>query len=375
MIDPVDGWILLTGALVALSGALLGPFLVLRGQTMAADAIAHAIVLGIVLVWLLTGLRSGPVMVAGAALAGLASVLAAEALARTRLVSDDAAIGLVFPAMFAAGVLLINLNARNLHLDIDAVLLGEIGLVWLNTAPVGGGGVPVAVLTLVVVGAINLAVVMGLWKELKLCAFDPGLAQALGFRPRLMGAGLLALTSLTAVAAFEAVGVVLFLAFLIVPAVSGLLMAPRLALALGLAVVFGLAAVPLGYGAALNWDLPIGPAMALATGVGLALALAAGPRRGLVATLRRRDSRAAEARLMALLTHLAAHEGGANAAEECTEAALGAHLHWTDAQSRKALLSALDRGLIRRGGAGELELTSTGRARGRSLPRRQDPRH
>ncbi|MFA5539544.1 MAG: metal ABC transporter permease, partial [Gemmobacter sp.] len=90
----IPAMIVLTGVLVGLASVLPGTFLVLRGNAMLTDAISHSIVLGIVLVWLATGATAGPVQIAGAALAGIVTVVATEALARTRLVKPDAAIGL-----------------------------------------------------------------------------------------------------------------------------------------------------------------------------------------------------------------------------------------------------------------------------------------
>lgn len=373
MIDPVSLMILGTGALVALGGALLGTFLVLRGQAMAGDAISHAIVLGIVLAWMLTGARTGPLSVGGAALAGLASVLAAQALARSRLMAHDAATGLVFPAMFAAGVLLINLNARNLHLDVDTVLLGEIGFVWLDTTQVFGVDLPSAGVTLAIVALIDAAFLTLFWKELKVASFDPGLAAAQGFHPNILGQGLLALTAVTAVAAFDAVGVVLFLAFLIVPAVTGRIVAGGTGGMLGLAVLSGLVSVVIGYAGALYWDVSIGGSMAVATMLGLVLALAASPRSGLVAAVLRRRAIRQEALLMTLLAHLAAHEGTEAQHEESTPEALTDHLGWSPDLAGAVVLAALDRQVIRRAGD-ELALTEAGRALAREEARRMDRR-
>ncbi|MCB1407151.1 MAG: metal ABC transporter permease [Rhodobacteraceae bacterium] len=369
----LDLMILGTGALVALSGALLGTFLVLRGQAMSGDAISHAIVLGIILAWMLTGARAGPIVVGGAALAGIAAVLGAQVLARSGLMGQDSATGLVFPAMFALGVLLINLNARNLHLDVDSVLLGEIGYVWLNTVTWFGVDLPVAGVTLAAVTVVNAAFLALFWKEQKIAAFDPGLAAALGFRPQAMGLVLLTLTAMTAVAAFDAVGVVLFLAFLIVPAVTGQLVAASVFGILVVAMGSGVISVGLGYGAALQWDVSIGGSMALATGLGLGLALLASPRSGLVAAVIRRRAIRLEAMVATLLTHLATHEGTAVQAEECTHAALVDHLFWREARAQRVVLEALDRGVIRRAGA-EYALTEAGRALARAAARRIDRR-
>jgi manganese/zinc/iron transport system permease protein len=353
--------IFLTGALVGLAAAPPGLFLVLRGTAMLTDALSHSIVLGIVLVWMLTGAVSGPVQLLGAALTGVVTVALTGALQRARLVAADAAIGLVFPAMFAAGVLLINLYARDVHVDADTVLLGEIALVWLETVTVAGQEVPVSVLTLAIVLLVNLSFVALFWKELVLGSFDPGLAAALGLRPGLLHQGLLVLTAVTAVAAFEAVGAILFIAFVVVPAASALFLTDRPARALGLAMALAVLAAGLGQGLAFRLDVSIGGMMAVAAGGLFALVLVLAPRRGVVARALRRRAEAADRDARALVAHLFTHEDGPEAATECTEGALSAHLRWDAARGAAVILRGLDRGLIARDGA-LLVLTPKGRA-------------
>jgi manganese/zinc/iron transport system permease protein len=361
-----DAMIVLTGLLVGASGALLGTFLVLGGRAMLTDAIAHAIVFGIIVVWLLTRQMAGPVQVIGAAMAGMLTVLLSEALARSRLVRTDAAIGLVFPALFSAGVLLIALNARHVHIHTDSVLLGEIGFVWLETVTLAGLRVPVAVLTLAAVLAVNLAFVLAFWKELKIATFDPVLAAALGFAPGLIFHALLALTSVTAVAAFDAVGAVLFIAFVIVPPATAFLLTRRVGRMAALAVLLAMAAVGTGYALALRWDVSIAGMMASMTGVFFAAALLAAPDQGLIArALHRRAERAAnDART--LVAHLFTHQHTEAMDAENTARALTEHLRWPEDRARAAILQGLDRGLVRRDGR-ILWLTEKGEAMARGI--------
>ncbi len=357
----IPAQIIATGALVGVAAATLGLFLVLRGAAMLTHAISHSIVLGIVLTWLVTGQTSGPLLVIGAALGGLLSVVLTDMLARTGLVRMDAAIGLVFPALFAAGVLLIGIYGRQVHIDQHAVLLGEIGFVWLDTVQVAGQPLPRALVSVGVLAAINGAFVALFWKELKLATFDPALARALGFAPGALGLALLALTSATSVASFDAVGAVLFIAFVIVPPAAALLLTDRLGRALALAIGIALASAGLGYPLAVWWDASIGGAMAVMTGVFLLAAGIAGPRYGLVAALLRRRTQAWDADCRSLAAHLYNHESGPEAAEENTLRALTAHLGWTEAQVRRVILQSLDRGFVVRHGD-LLHLTPKGRA-------------
>ena len=116
----------LVASVVAVACALPGVFLVLRRMALMSDAISHSILLGIVLAFFVVEDLASPFLIAAAAATGLVTVGLVELLNGTRLVRQDAAIGLVFPALFSVGVILIARHAGNVHLDVDAVLLGEL---------------------------------------------------------------------------------------------------------------------------------------------------------------------------------------------------------------------------------------------------------
>ena len=352
--------IMATGVAVGVAAALIGPFLVLRRGAMLSDAISHSIVFGIVAVWLMTGAASGPVQIVGAALTGVLTVFLTEALASSGKVKVDAAIGLVFPALFSLGVLLLNLYASDVHIDAHTVLLGEIGFVWLDTLVVAGHDVPRALVWMSVVAVLNAAFVALFWKELKLATFDPVLAQALGFMPRALYYGLLFLTSGTAVAAFDAVGAIMFIAFVIVPPSAAYLLTDRLGAMVAIGGVLAAASTVSGYHLAVVWDVSIGGMMAVMTGVCLALAVLGGPRHGLLAKLRTRWRAAYENEVRTLMVHLATHEKGRERADENVAIALTAHLDWTEAQARAVLKRSLRRGFVLRDGE-LLHLTEKGR--------------
>lgn len=293
--SALQGWldqpgvtIVAIGALVGIAASLLGSFLVLRRESMLSDAISHSVLLGIVVAYLLTGTLDTPLHVLGAALAGLLTVWLSDLLARSRRVKSDAAIGLVFPALFALAVLLINVYARDVHLDTDAVLLGEIGFAWLDVIELGGLEIARSLLTMLVITIVNLAFVTLLYKELKLATFDPGLATAFGLRPTLIGYALLALVSVTAVGAFDAVGAILFVAFVIVPPTAAYLVTDRLWRMLVIGCAISVAASLGGYALALRLDVSIGGAMASSTGLFLLAALVLGKHGLLARALRRR---------------------------------------------------------------------------------------
>ncbi len=131
---------ILVGMLVALSGSWLGTFLLLRNMSMTSDAISHTVLFGIVVAFLLM-LEvfdmepdvSSPWLIIGAAGAGVLTVLVTEAMNRSGLVREDAALGLTFSLFFALSIILISRYIDNVHIDEDAVLVGEIGLAWADT--------------------------------------------------------------------------------------------------------------------------------------------------------------------------------------------------------------------------------------------------
>ena len=130
----------LVGSLIAVSGALLGTFLLLRGMSLTSDAISHTVLLGIVVAFMLMSSVLGQTpdlssawLIIGAAAAGVATVVLTELIYRSGLVRQDAALGLAFPLLFALAVIMVSRFVDDVHLDEDAVLVGEIGVAWANT--------------------------------------------------------------------------------------------------------------------------------------------------------------------------------------------------------------------------------------------------
>jgi manganese/zinc/iron transport system permease protein len=243
--------ILLTATLVASACALPGVFLVLRKLAMVADAISHAILPGIVVAYFLA---RGPNLLAGfvwATAAGVLTVGLIEALHRTGRVKEDAATGIVFPAMFALGVFLVARYFANLHVDTDAVLYGEIALAPFDTLLIGGRDLgPQSLWVMGGLTLLNLAFILLFYKELKLATFDPGLAATLGFAPVALHYGLMTLVALTTVGAFTAVGAILVVALLIVPAATAYLLTDRLPVMIGLTLLVGAVSGAVGFGPA-----------------------------------------------------------------------------------------------------------------------------
>lgn len=305
----VDLIIVATACLVSTAAALLGCFLLLRRMVLLSDAISHTVFPGIVLAfWLSGGERATLVALAGAALAGLLTVMLVHWLTATGRVKNDAAIGLVFPALFSLGVLAVSLYFRNVHLDLDAVLYGEIAYAPFNTLEVFGR--PLGPESLWLSGGlalIDLAFVLLFYKELKLSTFDPDLAAALGFYPGLVHYALMGLVSLTAVVSFQSVGAILIVALLSIPAAAAYLLTHRLSLMLVVAVAMGVVASVVGYLLAILWDAAIAAMIATVAAGLLLLAWLFSPLDGLLVAYRRRKRQRQRVAVRLLVTHLAHH--------------------------------------------------------------------
>lgn len=303
--------ILLTASIIAASCALVGSFLVLRKMALLGDAISHAVLPGIVVAFLVSGSRSPLPMLIGAASLGMLTVLLVELAARTRRLREDTSIGVVFPALFAIGVILISRYAGQVDLDLDCVLYGEIAyapwdLMYIGERPIGPRALWIGGSVLL----LDLVLVTLFYKELKLTTFDPQLAAALGFAPAAVHYLLMVLVSITVVGAFESVGAILVVAMLVVPPATAYLLTERLSRMLLLSIALGIASALIGYGLARIWDASIAGAMASVSGVLFLTTFLLSPRHGLAAKLwrRRKLGRAMSEQL--LMLHLS-HAGPA----------------------------------------------------------------
>jgi len=330
--------VILTGAACATACAIPGCFLVLRGISLIGDAISHAVLPGIVVAFLITHSLSAWPVVIGASAVGLVTVFLIEVLTRTRRVKEDAAIAVVFPALFALGVLLLVQYADHRDLDPDCVLHGEILHSPLLTMEIFGATVSRPLFVLVIAAVVNLLFAIVFFKELKLSTFDAGLAAASGFSPVLLHYLLTGVVSLTTVASFESVGAILVVAFLIVPASTAYLLTDRLGLMLGLAMAIGSTAAFLGYHLAVALDASVAGSMTVAMGAIFLLVWLVAPREGVLARFVRIRRRKARFALALVLEHLVR--------EPTSEPDLAPALRWPEPQIAELVATLTTRGFV-----------------------------
>ncbi len=394
------------GVLIAVAGGTLGTFLLLRGMALTSDAISHTVLLGIVVSFMVMSRLSdsapdlsSPWLILGAVFAGVVTVVLTELIHASGLMKQDAALGLAFPFLFALAVVFVSRYVDDVHMDEDAVMVGEIGVAWANTNshPIGDwepilitdedpraefsrrcincspNGIgprdeeaefeqlcdncgeysptqafaaglitsppsvvfwPKAVTVTLIAALAAVLFTLVFYKELKLSTFDSALARSLGKNPRLLNYGLMIVVSLACVAAFDAVGSILVIAFFIIPPATAYLLTNHLAVMIGTSIAFGAAGSYWGYdlargrlfGVSLsdNWDTSISASMVLMMLVLFIGAFLVSPRYGLVAAMFRRHRQRRVFSEMVLLGHLSHHHG-----RRITRGDLAGDIGWT----------------------------------------------
>ncbi|MDX1316525.1 metal ABC transporter permease [Xanthomarina gelatinilytica] len=333
----------LIASLVAIACAIPGTFLVLRKMAMISDAISHSILPGLVIGFFITQDLNSPLLILLAALTGIITVVLVERIQKTGLVKEDTAIGLVFPALFSIGVILIAKNANDIHLDVDAVLLGELAFAPFDRLIIAGTDIgPKSLWVIGTILAITIGLLIAFFKELKISTFDAGLAASLGFSPALIHYGLMTMASITTVGAFDAVGAILVVALMIAPAASAYLLTTDLKKMLGLAIAFGVFSAISGYWLAHWLDASIAGSITTMLGILFLIIYLFAPSKGLIAVMYREKQQRTEVSLLTFLLHLKNHseerERHVNHLQE--------HINWQKVRAKTVLDLALKNNMI-----------------------------
>lgn len=199
--------VLVVGALCG----LVGTFVVLRGLAFIGDALAHAVFPGVVISYM-----AGRSILIGAFVFGAFTALSVGIVARSRRVSEDSAIGVIFAAFFALGVVLIS-RQEGFQRDLSSLLFGNVlGVSWQD------------VQVTAVIGLVVAAIVFALLKEFTLVAFDSTMARSVGYPVFALDMVLLLLVAATIVVSLQAVGNILILALIVTPPAAARLLTDRL---------------------------------------------------------------------------------------------------------------------------------------------------
>ncbi|RZS56403.1 manganese transport system permease protein [Microcella putealis] len=255
--------------------AVLSCWLVLIGWSLMGDAVAHAVLPGVVLAYLV-----GAPFAVGALVFGLLAVLLIGVVRDTSRVKEDAAIGIVFTSLFALGIVLVSVVPS--QIDLGHIVFGNI---------LGVG--PADLVQIAVIGAVALALLIVKRRDLTLFAFDPAHAHSIGLSPRRLSALLLGLLALTAVVGLQIVGVVLVVALLIIPGATARLLTDRIQRMLVIAPLIAAASSLVGVAASYYLDVASGGAVVVVNAIVFFAVYLLHPRRGLAARIRRPRASAA----------------------------------------------------------------------------------
>lgn len=331
--------------ITAITCALIGNFLVLRKLSMVSDAISHSVLLGIVLAFFIVRDVSSPWLIAGAALFGVLTVFSVEMLSETGLVKNDDAVGIVFPLFFSLAVILITKYARNVHLDTDMVLMGEVIMAPLYRMSVFGISLPRAFVQMCVIFLFNMVFMVTFFKELKLSTFDENFAATIGFSSVILYYALMSLSSLTAVVAFDAVGAILVVSFLIAPGACAYLVTKDLKQMLWVSVLYAVANSVIGYILALYFQVSMSGMAATAAGVTFLFTFLF-HREGLITLLILQQRRKKEFYLDLMMMHIGNHMHRFDEQRELGLTSIQKHLNWKQEILEKRGRELMKRGII-----------------------------
>jgi len=217
--------------LLAISSALVGCFTFLKKKALVGDAVAHAVLPGICLAFLLSGTKNPIFLITGAFITGWLSLILIDVITRKSKIKEDTAIGLILSVFFGVGILLLTMiqhSGNAAQTGLDSFLFGKAA------ALVGDD--------LMIFSVISISLLIGVilfYKEFALISFDEDFAKSIGFPVKRLELTLTTLTVLAVVTGIQAVGVVLMAAMLITPAAAARFWTNKLNIMLLLAAIFG----------------------------------------------------------------------------------------------------------------------------------------
>ena len=262
---------LITSVMVGISAGIIGSFIILRGMSLMGDAISHAVLPGVALSYML-----GSSYIIGATIFGMASAALIGFVTKHSRLKNDTAIGIVFSAFFALGIILISF-ARS-STDLYHILFGNVLAVRDSDM----------FLTAAVLVIVLIAVPL-FYNQLKLTSFAPTIAKSYGWNISAINYGLMFLLTLVAVTSLQTVGTILVIAMLITPAATAYQLTDKLLVMIVLSTVFGTLSSIVGLYFSYSYNLPSGATIVMAAAVFFIVAFIFAPKKGLIGQLRKEN--------------------------------------------------------------------------------------
>ncbi|MDS9472431.1 metal ABC transporter permease [Sporosarcina pasteurii] len=255
---------LFTSIMVGIICGVIGSFIVLRGMALIGDAISHAVLPGVAISYML-----GINFFYGAVVTGMLTAIGIGYINQNSRIKNDSAIGIVFSAAFALGVILI--GKANSSIDLNRILFGNVLSVrtsdmWMT----------------LIIGAIVLLTVIFFYKELLVSTFDPTFAAAYGLPNKFIHYVIMILLTMVTVASLQTVGIILVVAMLITPASTAYLLTNRLWVMILLAAIFGAISSIIGLYFSFIYNLSSGAVIVLVSTAFFLIAFFLSPKQGML---------------------------------------------------------------------------------------------
>lgn len=261
---------LITSAISGVSCALIGCFIILRRMALIGDALAHAILPGVVVAYMIAG--TGPIgLFLGAMAAGILTSLTIAFVQGNSRIKEDSSIGIAFTFFFAIGIILASNLPKGSHFDLQCFLFGEIM-----------GIEPDDFKMMLAVGIFVCLAVILCYRPLAISTFDPVMAACVGISVSAVHYFLMVVLSATVVSSIQTVGVIMVVAMLITPGATAYQLTDRLPVMLLLSALFGALSAAGGFVMAFMYNWPVGPSMTVLAGVFFFTAMMVSPRYGVL---------------------------------------------------------------------------------------------
>jgi ABC-type Mn2+/Zn2+ transport system permease subunit/Mn-dependent DtxR family transcriptional regulator len=268
---------LIASITIGISCGLIGTYIMLRRMSLIGDALAHAVLPGVVVSFMVAG-KSEVALFIGAVVSGILTVLLIGFVNRNSKIKEDTSIGIIFTGAFALGILLVS-QLKQVHIDLSSYLFGDV--LGVSTGDI--------TLSLIIMVVIILCILL-FYKQLLLTSFDPTMALTIGISTTLVHYMLMTLLSMSIVAGLQSVGVILIIAMLITPPATAYLLSNNLKKILLLSAMFGTISAITGLYLSYHFNFASGASIVLVAVALFLLAFLFSPKEGVVTKLFRRRS-------------------------------------------------------------------------------------
>ena len=266
---------LIASITIGISCGLIGTYIMLRRMSLIGDALAHAVLPGVVVSFMVAG-KSEIALFIGAVVSGIVTVLLIGFVNRNSKIKEDTSIGIIFTGAFALGILLVS-QLKQVHIDLSSYLFGDV--LGVSTGDI--------TLSLIIMVVIILCILL-FYKQLLLTSFDPTMALTIGISTTLVHYMLMTLLSMSIVAGLQSVGVILIIAMLITPPATAYLLSNNLKKILFLSPMFGTISAVAGLYLSYHFNFASGASIVLVAVALFLLAFLFSPKEGVVTRLFRR---------------------------------------------------------------------------------------